>query len=216
MRGVQPSGKCFNNRLFFAIFVKKTEPKLQPKESEIVLIRAFKAGDKPAFEELFRRHHRKLYLFLFRLLRSKEDAEEIVQDSFLKVWERREDFIETYPFEAFIFQIAKNAFLNLLRKRVNRRVFEDHLTFFSEPYSSETENYVLYEETKAILKVIVGRLPPKRREIFLLRRIDGFSRTEIAEKLGISVMTVDNQLLKANRFMKEELKKYSLFFLFLI
>lgn len=188
---------------------------MQTNESEIGLIRAFKAGDKPAFEELFRRHHRKLYLFLFRLLHSKEDAEEIVQDSFLKVWERREDFIETYPFDAFIFQIAKNAFLNLQRKRVNRRVFENHLTFFSEQHSDETENYVLYEETKAILKVIVGQLPPKRREIFLLRRVDGFLRAEIAEKLGISVMTVDNQLLKANRFIKEELKKYSLLLLLL-
>jgi RNA polymerase sigma-70 factor (ECF subfamily) len=201
---------------FSRYLCQKTKSKLQKNESEIVLIKAFKAGDKPAFEELFRRHHRKLYLFLFRLLHSKEDAEEIVQDSFLKVWERREDFIETYPFDAFIFQIAKNAFLNMLRKRVNRRVFENHLAFFSEPYSSETENYVLYEETKAILRVIVGQLPPKRREIFLLRRVEGLSRTEIAEKLGISVMTVDNQLLKANRFLKEELKKYSLLFLLFV
>lgn len=189
---------------------------MRAKEDEVVLIRAFKNGDKPAFEELFLRHHRKLYLFLFRLLHSKEDAEEIVQDSFLKVWERREDFIESYPFEAFIFQIAKNAFLNLQRKRVNRRVFENHLAFFSEQHSSETENYVLYQETKAILRVIMDKLPPKRKEIFLLRRIDGLSRTEIAEKLGISVMTVDNQLLKANRYMKEELKKYSLLFLLFV
>lgn len=186
---------------------------MREKENEILLIRAFKKGDKRAFDELFRRHHRKLYLFLFRLLNSKEDAEEIVQDTFLKIWERREDFMETYPFDAFIFQIAKNAFLNLNRKRVNRKVFENHLLFFNERYSTETEDYVLFEETKAILNIIIEKLPPKRKEIFLLRRIEGLSRNEIAERLGISIMTVDNQLLKANKYLKEELKKYSLLFL---
>ena len=179
-------------------------------ENEILLIKAFKIGDNIAFEELFKRHHKKLYLFLYRLLNSKEDAEEIVQDTFLKIWERREEFIESYPFEAFLFQIAKNTFLNLNRKRVNRKVFESHLKFFEEQSSTETEDYVIFEETKAILNTIMEQLPPKRKEIFLLRRIEGLSRCEIAEKLGISVLTVDSQLLKANKYMKNELKKYSL------
>ncbi len=179
-------------------------------EKEILLIKAFKNGDNIAFEELFKRHHKKLYLFLYRLLNSKEDAEEIVQDTFLKIWERREEFIESYPFEAFLFQIAKNTFLNLNRKRVNRKVFESHLKFFEERSSTETEDYVIFEETKAILNTIMEQLPPRRKEIFLLRRIEGLSRCEIAEKLGISVLTVDSQLLKANKYMKDELKKYSL------
>lgn len=174
------------------------------------MIKAFKNGDNIAFEELFKRHHKKLYLFLYRLLNSKEDAEEIVQDTFLKIWERREEFIESYPFEAFLFQIAKNTFLNLNRKRVNRKVFESHLKFFEERSSTETEDYVIFEETKAILNTIMEQLPPRRKEIFLLRRIEGLSRCEIAEKLGISVLTVDSQLLKANKYMKDELKKYSL------
>lgn len=186
------------------------------RKNEIELIQAFKKGDQSAFEKLFEQHHKKLYIFLFRLLNSKEDAEEIVQDTFMKIWERRDDFIEGYPFEPFLFRIAKNAFLNLSRKRVNRKVFENHLVFLNEPFAADGEEYVIFEETKAILNTIISRLPPKRKEIFLLRRIEGLTRNEIAEKLGISIITVDSQLLKANRYLKDELKKYSILLLALL
>jgi len=181
--------------------------------SEILLIRAFKRGDPRAFERLFDRHHKKLYVFLYRLLNSKEDAEEILQDTFIKIWEKREEFIEGYPFEFFLYTIAKNAFLSLNRKRVNRKIAEDYLHIFAEVTSNHTEEYVIFKETKAIIDAIINDLPPKRKEIFLLRRIEGFSRQEIADKLGISVITVDSQLLKANKFLKEGIKKYSLLIL---
>ena len=92
-------------------------------ENEILLIRAFKNGDQKAFEKLFERNHKKLYDYLMRLLDSKEDAEEIVQESFIKIWEKREEFIEGYSFDAFLFTIAKNTFLNFTREKVNRMVF---------------------------------------------------------------------------------------------
>jgi RNA polymerase sigma-70 factor (ECF subfamily) len=184
-------------------------------ENEITLITAFKKGDPKAFEKLFDRHHKKLYLFLYRLLNSKEDAEEIVQDTFIKIWEKRAEFIEGYPFESFLFKIAKNAFLNLNRKRVNRKIVESHLEFLTEITSGSTDEYVIFNETKAIVNTIIDNLPPKRKEIFLLRRIEGLSRQEIADKLDISIITVDSQLLKANKYLKEELKKYSLLILIL-
>lgn len=183
--------------------------------NEILLIKAFKKGDPKAFERLFDRHHKKLYLFLYRLLNSKEDAEEIVQDTFIKIWEKREEFIEGYPFESFLFKIAKNAFFNLNRKKVNRKIVESHLEFLTEIASGSTDEYVIFKETKAIINTIIDNLPPKRKEIFILRRIDGLSRQEIADKLGISIITVDSQLLKANKYLKEELKKYSLLILIL-
>ncbi len=188
---------------------------MKPAECEILLIKAFKEGDQKAFEKLFEQYHKKLYAFLFRLLNSKEDAEEIVQETFIKIWEKREDFIEGYPFQSFLFKIAKNAFLNLNRKKVNRKVFEDHLSFLNEISSENTDDYVIFKETTEIINTVICGLPPKRKEIFLLRRIEGFSRQEIANKLEISVITVDSQLLKANKYLKEELKKYSLLMIIL-
>ncbi len=186
---------------------------MDKKGNEIAVIKAFKNGDSKGFEKLFELHHKKLYFFLFRMLKSKEDAEEIVQDSFIKIWERREDFIEGHPFEAFLYKIAKNAFLNHNRKKINRKVFEDHLTILNEMSSNNTEEYIIFNETREIINTIINSLPPKRKEIYLLQKNEGLSRQEIAEKLGISVITVDSQLLKANKFLKEELKHFSLMIL---
>ena len=185
-------------------------------ENEILLIRAFKKGDQKAFEKLFNQYHKKLYAYLMRLLGSKEDAEEIVQESFIKIWEKREEFIEGYSFDAFLFTIAKNTFLNFTREKVNRRVFEDHFQIINEMESDKTDDYVIFKETREIIRLIIEGMPPRRREVFMMRKVEGLSRKEISEKLGISVITVDSQLLKANTYLKDELKKYGLLLICLL
>jgi len=185
-------------------------------ENEILLIRAFKNGDQKAFEKLFERYHKKLYAYLMRLLDSKEDAEEIVQESFIKIWEKREEFIEGYSFDAFLFTIAKNTFLNFTREKVNRRVFEDHFQIINEMESDKTDDYVIFKETREIIRLIIDGMPPRRGEVFIMRKVEGLSRKEISEKLGISVITVDSQLLKANTYLKDELKKYGLLLICLL
>ncbi len=182
-------------------------------QEEKLLIRSFVKGDEKAFECLFERYHRRLYGFLYSLLKSTEDAEEIVQDTFVKIWENRHRFREEYTFESFLFKIAKNSFLNLNRKKINRKIFQEQYGLAFEWSQNTTEDYLLFKETREIIDAIVEEMPPKRREIFILQKIDGLSRKEIAEKLGISIITVDSHLLKANIHMKESLKKYSLLLL---
>ncbi|WP_346857001.1 RNA polymerase sigma-70 factor [uncultured Draconibacterium sp.] len=188
---------------------------MNKNETDILLVRAFKKGDSKAFEVLFNKYHKKLYAYLFRLLNSKEEAEEIVQETFIKIWEKREEFIEGYSFDAFLFKIAKNSFISLTRKRVNREVFENHPEIYTKADRNNSENYIIYKETKEIIDSIIEGLPPKRKEIFRLRRIENLSRKEIADKLEISIPTVDNQLMKANSYLKDEFKKYSLLLLIL-
>lgn len=184
--------------------------KLDSKKSEIQLIQEFKKGNAEAFKLLFDRYHERMYSFLFSFLRSKEDTEEVVQETFLKIWESRENFSEDYPFESLLFRIAKNTSLNYSRKKVNRIVFEKHFSFFSNLSESSTDEYILFQETQSIIETILNGLPPKRKEIFLLQKIEGLSRKEIADKLNISVITVDHQLNKANKYVTEEFKKFSL------
>jgi RNA polymerase sigma-70 factor (ECF subfamily) len=183
---------------------------LDSKNSEIQLIKAFKKGDAQAFKSLFDRYHKRLYSFLYSLLKSKEDTEEIVQETFLKIWESREQFWEDYPFESLLFRIARNTSLNYNRKKVNRAVFEKHFGFFADLSEGSADQYILFQETQNIIETILNGLPSKRKEIFLLQKVEGLSRQEIAEKLGISVITVDHQLFKANKYVKEEIQKYSL------
>lgn len=182
---------------------------MDSNNSEIQIIKAFKRGDTEAFKLLFDRYHERLYSFLFSLLKSREDTEEIIQETFLKIWENRNDFKENYPFESLLFRIAKNASLNYNRQKVNRTVFEKHFWFFADFSESPADQYVLFEETQNMIKTILNGLPPKRKEIFLLQKVEGLSRKEIATQLGISVITVDHQLNKANKYVKEEFKKFS-------
>ena len=118
--------------------------------------------------------------------------------------------MENFPFESLLFRIAKNAFLNHNRKKVNRTVFEKHFGFFADFSESSADQYILFQETQSIIETIVNGLPPKRKEIFLMQKVEGLSRQEIASKLGISIITVDSQLLKANKHLKQEFQKYSI------
>lgn len=177
------------------------------------LVRSFIQGDEKAFEILFEKYHRRLYGFLYSLLKSAEDAEEIVQDTFVKIWESRSRFREEYTFESFLFKVAKNAFLNYNRKKINTKVFQEQYGLMLDLTQDTTEDYLIFKETREIINTIIDEMPPKRREIFILQKVDGLSRKEIAEKLGISVITVDSHLMKANADFKEKLKKYSLLLL---
>ena len=183
---------------------------MNPEGSEIELIRAFKEGDAKAFEKLFQKYSKKLYSFLFHLLNSKEDTEEIIQETFLRIWETREHFWEEYPFESLLFRIARNTSLNYNRKRVNRAVFEKNFGFIANLSEGAADKYLLFKETQSIIETILNGLPPKRKEIFMLQKVEGLSRQEIAEKLQISIITVDHQLFKANKYVKDEFKKFSL------
>lgn len=183
-----------------------------PQEN-LLLIRSFIHGDERAFESLFELYHRRLYGFLYNLLKSSEDAEEIVQDTFVKIWESRHRFKEEYTFESFLFKIAKNSFLNHNRKQINKKIFQEDYRLAFDVSQNTTEDYIIFKETRDIIDAIIADMPPKRREIFILQKVDGLSRKEIAEKLGISVITVDSHLMKANAELKENLKKYSLLLL---
>lgn len=179
-----------------------------------MLIRAFKKGDAGAFEILFKLYHKRLYAFLFSLLKSKDDAEEIVQDTFVKIWEKREEFIEDYPFDSYLFKIAKNAFLNHLRKKINRKAFEERVGFWFDFSVNNTEEYILFRETQEAIDWVINTLPPKRKQIFMMRRIEGKSRQEIADTLSLSVVTVDSQLMKAGKQISAGLQKYNVLFFF--
>jgi RNA polymerase sigma-70 factor (ECF subfamily) len=183
---------------------------------EIKWIRDFKEGNTKAFEKLFEIYHKRLYAFVLGLTHSKEDSEEIVQNAFIQVWKNRTNFKEEYPFDAYLFKIARNAFLNHNRKQINRRIFEKHFEIFAEKAGESTDEYVLFKETKMIIDALINSMPPKRREIFILQKIEGLSRKEISEKLNLSIVTVDSHLMKANRQFTDGLKKLSILMLIIL
>lgn len=176
---------------------------LTEKESIVGL----KHGDRNAFEQLFKLYHKRLYFFCFSLCNNKEVAEGITQETFIKIWNSRESIDESKSFSGFIYTIAKNQVLNHIRKSLNRQNFLKYLQGKSDTHN-QTEIDFSFNELKNAHDALVKKMPVKRREIYQLNKEQGFTRKEIADKLQLSVNTVDSQLAKALKFIRSGLKEF--------
>ena len=176
-------------------------------QSDLVinLLPKIQSGDLQAFEQLYNLYKVQVFNFCFSILKSNADAQEVVQDIFLKVWQFRNQYNEITSFNGFLYRIAKNLTLNKIRKKAGQPEKFDSL---QDDFSiiNQTENEVLFEETKEILDTAIEALPPKRQEIFRLSREEGLSNEEIAKKLDISINTVKGQMRKALAFLKSYLE----------
>jgi RNA polymerase sigma-70 factor (ECF subfamily) len=174
-------------------------------DREKLLVRLMKAGNSYAFEQLYFSYSKKLYNFALSVLRCREDAEGIVQNVFVKIWETRSEINTELSFGAYIFRIAKNMMLNQLKKRINERRYINYLLTNPEGNPHLVEDEINLLELSVEIESIVGELPEKRREIFRLSREVGLTYREIAEKKNISVNTVNTQISKSLEYIRDRL-----------
>mgnify|MGYP006303477827 CR=1 FL=1 len=174
-----------------------------------------------AFDAIYHKYSHKLYLFVLRYVKQEEDAEGIVQEVFIKIWESRKK-IDTYQsFEGFIFTIAYNTTISLLRKRVNETKSREYLKSLQQPETAETAiDELHYKEIQEKVQKLLNELTPRQREIYHLSREEGLSHKEIADKLNLSESTVNNHLVTILKYLKSHLDKGLIvsslfFFLFL-
>jgi RNA polymerase sigma-70 factor (family 1) len=163
-------------------------------------------GDENAFREIFNNYNRRLYPFILSLTKSEPDAREIVQEVFLKLWLSRDRLPEIENPGGWLHAMAANAAYDHLRKTAR---YELRLAGFENMQGDSNDEFwkeVEAKEAKELLKQAVSKLPLRRRLIFQLSKMEGFSRREIAEQLKISENTVRNQLAEAMEFVQEYLK----------
>lgn len=167
------------------------------------LIKRIKANDQKALELLFEKYYFSLCHFAKSFVVSTDLSEEIVSDVFLKLWLNREKIEIRSSLKAYLFIAIKNQALNLLKK--NHFPFEnlDHTEAHHLPAENSTELPVTYAETEKELLAIIDQLPPQRRTIFKLNRIEGLMYKEIAEVLSISVNTVQKQMVEAIKYVSK-------------
>lgn len=175
---------------------------------DFLLVRHFKNGDHHSFKVLYQKYAPKLYGFSKKYLSSDEDAEEIVQEIFLRIWEKKENIDESQSFSSYVFQAAKHRIFNGFRKKVNEQAYLDFLIHADNTSSNFTDMEVGYQEVKQKAEDAISSMPPKRQEIFRLSREQGLKNKEIAEKLQISIKTVENQMGQALKFLREALNEY--------
>lgn len=160
-------------------------------------------GRAEAFTRLYYRYGGKLHTHLLRMVKSEEIAREILQDIFMKVWEFRDRIDPDKPFAPYIYRIAQNRVYDHFRKIARERRMEETLIGSVMVHHNDTEDDLMYQEGFQLLTQAIEQLPPARKQIYLLRKVEDRTYDEIAGLLGISVSTVNDHMVKANRFLKK-------------
>ena len=195
------------------------QPKVEePASDELKLVHAAKAGDVSAFEELVKRYDRNVFRIAQHITQNREDAEDVVQDAFLKAYRNLDRFQEQSKFYTWLVRIAVNVALGKLRKRAlwkessldQPREGEDgsFIPLEVESWREDPEKACLNSELQQILADVIQTLDPKSRTIFTLRDVEKFSIEETATMLGLSIPVVKTRLLRSRLKLREELTKY--------
>lgn len=176
------------------------------------LVRLLQKGNSVAFDTLFEVYSPKLYGFALKYFKNENDAEELVQEVFVKVWENRKMLKSDLSFKSYLFTIA----LNQIRKHFNKKTISLRYLDCLQQDPEFTDNQYIYDENFEMalhqINLIIEQMPPRRREIFRKSKLEGKSSKEIAVELNISAGTVDNQVSEALRFIRSRLRteKFSL------
>ena len=164
--------------------------------------------DKRAFEELFRSFFPSLVFFAQKFVPDQDTAKEIVHNVFINLWEKRRQVDSTSSLKSYLFTSVHNRCLNYIR---DQKKFDKDETIFQRLDSSDFTDGVDRLETQELEQRIydaLQALPEKCREVFMLNRFEGLKYAEIGEKLGISVKTVETQMSKALKILREKLIDY--------
>ncbi len=162
-------------------------------------------GDVKAFETLYAHYFDALFGYCMKFLNNEEDSEEIIQNLFLKIWEGRHKFYVGDSFKSFLFKIAVNDIYNFLKHKKHEANYRNYFEYSAKPFSNSTEEKVFYNELEQQIDTLIAQLPEQRRKIFILNRKEGHSTQDIAKEMNLSKRTVENQLFRAIKFLRDKL-----------
>ncbi len=180
------------------------------KHDDHSLVQLLQKGNVAAFDSLFEIYSPKLFGFALKYFKTETDAEELVQEVFVKVWENRQTLKSELSFKSYLFTIA----LNQIRKHFNKKAtslrYLESLQNEPEFTDNQSINDDNYESVLTQINLIIEQMPSRRREIFIKSKLEGKSSKEIAAELNISAGTVDNQVSEALRFIRAHLRTNNL------
>jgi RNA polymerase sigma-70 factor (family 1) len=177
-------------------------------QNESLLVHNLSKGNLLAFNTLYKEYSGRLYSFAFGYLKSEDEAEELVQEVFTIIWEKRANLKEELSFKSFLFTIA----FNIIRKHFRTKAYlsEYFKTGRGDDKDMQTSQKITYDSLYQYINELIKQLPERRKEIFIKSRLEGLSIKEISEKLQISHKTVENQLTDALKFIRTNLNRESI------
>lgn len=175
--------------------------------NEPELLLALRQGDGKAYESLFKSYYRRLCSYANTLVDDPDESEEIVQQVFIHVWERRESLEINLSLQAYLFKAVRNSSLNKIKHGKVRQLYAEEVSALSS--KSEPATQITFQnELQEQIHHAIESLPEQCRIIFKLSRFEELKYAEIADHLGLSIKTVENQMGKALKIMREKLKDY--------
>jgi RNA polymerase sigma-70 factor (ECF subfamily) len=178
--------------------------------SDEELMQEIKADNMFAFDALYRKYSKRLYKFGYSILKSQEEAENLIQDVYLNLWENRYKVEKDSSIKSYLFTIAYNSAITIIRKKARESEFIEYLKTLQK-ISEEPVNMAFeYNELTNKLEEIIKALPQRQKEVYLLHRVEGLKYNEIAERLNISMNTIENHMSRALKTIRKKLGNYSL------
>lgn len=177
-------------------------------QNEKTLLVLVTKGDRNAFTQLYAHYVHPLYKYIYLFTKSEEEAKEIQQEIFIKIWENREKLAQVETFEAYLFRVARNRMLDKVRHlQIQHRVMQE-IRRTAKQSETTTSDQCAYREYYLVVQQAIAKLPPRRRLIFQLNIENGLSQDEIADQLDISTSVVQKQIYKASSFVRSYLFKH--------
>lgn len=184
-----------------------------PVDDEVVI--ALKRDDEVMFERLFKLYYNPLCNYVKGIVNDRDEAEEIVQQTMIKIWEKRGALEITQSLKSYLYRSVHNAALNKIRQSKVRSIYAEETTAVGNELSEAASHKVLKTELEQEIAHAISKLPEQCRLVFKLSRYEEMKYAEIANHLDISVKTVENHMGKALKLMREYLKDY-LIWIFLL
>ncbi len=159
------------------------------------------------FQQLFNQYYEELCRIVYPILKNTTDAEDIVQDVFVKVWQNRNKTIVNNSYKAYLYKACVFRAIDFIRKQKNKQKASINLQIVKDKHAEAKDN-VQEQELKNIIENSLNKLPYRTKEVFLLSRYSNLKNREIAEQLQISIKTVEANIGKALKTLKQDLKPY--------
>jgi len=175
--------------------------------AELRLVEQVAKGSEPAFERFFKTWFKSLYAYAFTMLQDEIMAEEMVQQVFYKIWEKKEQFAVHTSVKAFLYKAVYNECLNYLKHQKHKANHKDHVVYINRNQVSDENAAMRVElnELQSHLQAALSELPEQCRTIFYMSRFDELKYREIAERMGLSIKTVEAQMGKALKILRKKL-----------
>jgi RNA polymerase sigma-70 factor (ECF subfamily) len=178
---------------------------MNEKSNLETILKELSKDNESSLEELFNHYYPRLYDFSKSFLKLEQGIDDIIQEVFIRIWQNRKNIKDPSTFNSFIFTITRNLLLNELRSRLNHQNLKDEVRKSSIAPEYAGFDHVQYRDLKNRVTELIGKLPKRQKEIFVLSRTEGLSHKEIAGKLKITTKTVEYHISLAIKYLKQNI-----------